>query len=111
MRTSEERVKELHRRVDALEQKRTARKYRIRSTAVYAVCLAAVFLIAFAVAGAAIQEPAMQPSGISASIFSDHAELGYVVVALLSFCLGAFVTVFCFRLRKHMEDKDNDRKH
>lgn len=40
------------------------------------------------------------------------AALGYVAVALVALCLGVVVTLFCFRLKRHMEKegKRDDRK-
>ena len=60
--------------------------------------------------------PDSTPGVAAASIFTDHSALGYVVVAVISLCLGAFLTVFCFRIKKHNdddggEDKNDDRKH
>ena len=40
----------------------------------------------------------------AASIFADRAMLGYVVVALLAFCLGALATILCARLKAHPAD-------
>ncbi len=44
--------------------------------------------------------------------FEERAILGYVVVALVALCLGVLVTLFCFRLKRHMEEegKRDDRK-
>ena len=110
MRTSEERVKELHQRMDALKNQRNIRKYRVQNIATFAACLGITIAIAYVIAGTAIQNPAYKLYGVSGSIFADNAALGYVVIALLAFCLGALATIFCFRLRKHMEEKNNDRR-
>ena len=44
----------------------------------------------------------------SASSFANNGVLGYIVIALLAFCLGVLVTVFCFRMRNHMNETEND---
>lgn len=110
MRTSEERVQELHQRMDSLKQKRSLRRYRIQCAVLCAACLAIVVAMAFAIAGTEVQPPVLQPGGSSASIFADQAALGYVVIAVLAFFLGVFFTIFCFRIRKHREEQEHDRK-
>lgn len=110
MRTSEERIHELHQRMDTLQQQKIRRRYNLQSAVVAVAALVVVVVMALVIASSNVQSPAIGPAGISASIFADHAAFGYVVVALLAFCLGAFVTIFCFQLRKHKEEKTNDRK-
>ncbi len=34
--------------------------------------------------------------------------LGYILVTVVALCLGVLVTVFCFRLKRRMEDKRDD---
>lgn len=112
MRTSEQRVEELHRRMDNLKKERSSRRYKLQCAAAFAACLAITVAMALIIAGTPFQSPAAGSDSISASIFANNTALGYVVVALLAFCLGALVTVFCFRLRKHREenrDVDRDR--
>ena len=46
--------------------------------------------------------------GPYASILSSSGSLGYVVVAILAFVLGACVTVLCFRLREKDGEKDDE---
>ena len=43
-------------------------------------------------------------------IFEGNEILGYVLVALVALCLGVLLTVFCFRLKKQRDEK-NDREH
>ena len=58
--------------------------------------------------GRYIQAPGAMQGGAAASIFADHAVLGYVVIALLAFCLGTLATVFCFRVKKHKKEQENN---
>ena len=110
MRTSEERVQELHCRMKAMKYKKSFKSYAIKCTAVCAACLAVAVAVAIMVASLPVIGPDSAPGAAAASIFTDHSALGYVVVAILSLCLGAFVTVFCFRMRRHLEDRDEDNK-
>ena len=108
MRTSEERVQELHRRMNAMEKARNRRRYQMICAAACTACLAITVVMALVIAHLPIQSPIEGTGGAAASIFADHADLGYVVVALLAFCLGALVTVFCFRMKKHMKEREKD---
>ena len=111
MRTSEERVQELHKRMSAMKQAKTDRRYALTCAGAGAVCLALLTFLAVRISGLPVQEPGRMPGIASASIFADRGALGYVVIALLAFCVGVLLTVFCFRLKKHMneEDRHDDR--
>ena len=110
MRTSEERVEELHRRMSARRKDRAQRRYTAVSAAAFGACLATALLLAVAVSRVPIADPGAAAAAATASIFAGSMALGYVVVALLAFCLGALVTVFCFRMKKHGEERRDDRK-
>ncbi len=47
-------------------------------------------------------------NGLLTDFFAKHTVLGYMAVALLAFALGVLITLFCFRIRKHREEKKND---
>ena len=115
MRTSEERIRELHCRMDVMQEKEIHRRYVARCTAAAAACLAVAVLLA-AVISQAMARVSEYPGGapaFSGSIFADHEALGYVVTAFLAFCLGTLVTILCFRLkrREKTEGQQDDRKH
>ena len=110
MRTSEERVRELYRRMEAMEKARGRSRYRLLCAAACAACLAVAVAMALVIASLPVRLPGEIYGSAAASIFADHASQGYVVVALLAFCLGALVTVFCFRVKRHMKERrDDDR--
>ena len=110
MRTSEERVRELHRRMKAMEKAKSRRRARLMCAAVCTACLALTVALALVIASLPIRSTGMIAGSAAASIFADNTSLSYMVVALLAFCLGALVTVFCFRVKKHgKENRDDDR--
>lgn len=109
MRTSEERVQELHRRMNAMEKAKNRRRYQLMCAAACTTCLAIIIAMALVIASLPIQSPGEITGSAAASIFADHASLGYVVVALLAFCLGVLVTIFCFRMKKHVKENQDDR--
>ncbi len=111
MRTSEERLDELHRRMDKRTSNKKSCDYILRSAAVCIAGLAITVACALLIAKAPYSNPGAAESGIPGSIIATQSVLGYIVIGILAFCLGTIVTIFCFRLRKHLEEKDDDRKH
>ena len=109
MRTYNERVEELHLRMLALEHSKAVRKVRLVSTAAYGICAMISAFLAVMISSVRIQTTGELGGGATASIFADHAALGYVVVALLAFCLGALVTIICHRMKKQLIKKEDSR--
>ncbi len=108
MRTSEERVKELHRRVNEMKNTQNVRRYRIVCSVAFAACLALIVGVAIFVSKTNIQPSDVNLSSAAASIFTDSSMLGGVVVSLLAFILGVLFTVFCYRLKRHMKESARD---
>lgn len=111
MRTSEERILELHRRMGAMEEAKNRRAVLIKCAAAMAACLVIAVLISVLIAGAPVMTAEEAAGGAAASIFAGQKALGYVVTAILAFLLGALVTVLCFRIKRHGEEnkKRDDR--
>ena len=103
MRTPDERAAALHARLKALRAAKLRRRCRLIGASAVIGCLCAAVLVAVAVFHSALQMPGGTAPGVTASIFTNRAELGYVVGALAAFCLGAPVTILCHRLKKRME--------
>ena len=110
MLTSEERVAEVHRRMADLQRKRERREYLLQCSGAVAACLVLVIVMALVIANMPVQSLGVEAAGFQASMLTGHTVLGTVVVAILAFCLGALVTVFCFRLRRQREEECDDRK-
>ena len=108
MRTSEELVEGLHQHMKDRRQRRERRRYRAICSAAAAACLVLTLLIAVLVSGNPAGGFETIPGSVSASIFAGSEALGYVVVCLAAFCLGVLLTVFCVRLKKHMEEEEKD---
>ncbi len=110
MRTSEQRVEELHLRMNA-RRKTRARQRRLVSVLVFCVCLGISTVFSVWAARVPQQSGDSAKSTSAASIFSNHAVGGYVAVALLAFCLGALATGLCLRLKKQRdrEGRPDDR--
>ena len=105
MRTYEERVGELHQRMQARRRHKAVRRVRTISAAIYAAGMAAAALFALLISAFPLQVSPSTVGGATASIFADHEALGYVVVAILAFCLGLVVTVLCYRLNRRIREE------
>ena len=111
MRTPEERVEELHRRMDALKRAKARRKYMAACATACAACLVLAVALALAVSQLPVKNTGAVNGGVTASAFADHAAPSYVLVAVVALCLGVLATAFCFRLKRRMdEEKRDDRK-
>lgn len=108
MRTSEEKIAELHRRMDELHRSRIHRRYLLICSAAYAGCLVVLGVLATGVSKIPVQAGIMMSGGVTASIFGNLEALGYVVVMLLALCLGVIATIFCFRLKRYMEKEERN---
>ena len=108
MRTSEERIQELHRRMEQTRRARDYRRVRMLAAAAGTLSVAVIVLVAVWISRIPVRIPAAGPAGTAASIFAGQGALGYVITALLAFALGIMLTIFCYRLRKRLDEEDRD---
>ncbi|MFR5293465.1 MAG: DUF4179 domain-containing protein [Clostridium sp.] len=118
MRSNEERVVEVNRRIAEKERQKKLRRSRIAAVSAVAACLVLILVLSLFMPGIAGQ---LRPGGYSdyemvASMFGENGALGYIIIGLLAFLLGVCVTILCFRIRllnreeQSMEDKKEDRE-
>ena len=118
MRSNEERVAEVKRRIAEKERQKKLRRSRIAAVSAVAACLVLILVLSPFMPGIAGQ---LRPGGYSdyemvASMFGENGALGYIIIGLLAFLLGVCVTILCFRIRllnreeQSMEDKKEDRE-
>lgn len=118
MRSNEERVVEVKRRIAEKERKKKLRRSRIAAVSAVAACLVLIVVLSLFMPGIAGQ---LRPGGYSdyemvASMFGENGALGYIIIGLLAFFLGVCVTILCFRIRllnreeQSVEDKKEDRE-
>ena len=118
MRSNEERVVEVKRRIAEKERKKKLRRSRIAAVSAVAACLVLIVVLSLFMPGIAGQ---LRPGGYSdyemvASVFGENGALGYIIIGLLAFFLGVCVTILCFRIRllnreeQSVEDKKEDRE-
>ena len=110
MRSNEERLHALHERAAELEKNRRNRKVLLAEAAAAAVCMIFIALLSVHIAGTAGSYaggnagPAMQ-----AGIFSGSVVLGYIVLGVAAFLLGAAVTIFFYCLKKWQDEKNRKK--
>ena len=117
MRSHEERVSEVKRRIAANEREKRLRRGRMTAAPAAAACLALIVGASLAMPGIAARLRSGDHSGpeTAASMYGGSAALGYIVIGLLAFLLGVCVTILCFRLRqmerKDTQDKESEERH
>jgi len=106
MRSNDERIAELHRLSRRQAREAARRRFRAACAGMSAVTLALTVFMATAVSRTKLSVPALMPESRTASIFTQNDALGYVVITILAFTLGVLLTVFCFRLKKRLDEKE-----
>ena len=112
MRSHEERVAETKRRIAARQREKQLWRNTITMVSAVAACLALLIGTSLAMPGIAAKIQVGDCSGFetAAGIFHGSTALGYIVIGLLAFLLGACVTVLCFRLRQISREDKQDKE-
>ena len=107
MRSHEERIAEVRRRITEKQRQKRRKQRRIVAISCIAACLAVIFGASFVMSGISGQMVPGNSSGYetAATMFGGSAALGYIVIGLLAFVLGVCVTILCFRV--HLLDKED----
>ena len=102
MRSHEERIAEVRRRIAEKERQKRRKQRRIVAISCIAACLAVIFM-----SGISGQMVPGISSGYktAATILGGGAAPEYIIIGLLSFLLGVCVTILCFRV--HLLDKED----
>ena len=101
MRSNEERIAAVKRRVAQRERQKQQRRKRLAVLASVAASLAVIVGAALAMPGFSEKLTAGDYAGYeaAASMFSAGAAGGYLLIGLLAFGLGVCVTALCVKLR------------
>ena len=117
MRSHEERIAKTKRRIAAREWTQRIRRNRCIMVATTVACLALLVVAALSMPNITAQSPAANDTGfeMAASMYSESAALGYIIIGLLAFLLGVCVTILCFRLRQmnreNEQNKESEDRH
>ena len=110
MRSTEERIAALHRRAAQLETSRRNLQTLITETAAVAACIIILLVLSFHLAGSAgsfASDP--YPAAMQAGIFTNSRFLGYIVLGIAAFMLGAAFTILCFRMKRQRHEKSQQQ--
>ena len=114
MRSHEERIAEVKRRIAEKERQQQRRRGSIAAVSGIAACLAVIIGAALAMPGI-IEQARPDTSGgyaTAATMLAGSSALGYIVIGLLAFVLGVCVTILCFRIRLlHREEHAEEDSH
>ena len=118
MRSNEERIAEVKRRIEKREREERLHRSRITGFCAVAASLVLIICLSFFMPDAASRNRNNSYSNydMAASIFGNSEALGYIAIGLLAFLLGICVTILCFRIRlldgqsQDTEDKKGDRE-
>ena len=117
MRSHEERIAEVRRRITEKERQKRRKQRRIVAISCIAACLAVIFGASFVMSGISGQMVPGNSSGYetAATILGGGAAPEYIIIGVLSFLLGVCVTILCFRLRQmnreNEQDKESEDRH
>ena len=106
MRTNEERINLMHQRALRIEQENREKKIRWMQLGSAGLALAMTILLALIMPRfAQLSIEGSIPANMNASIFAQSETLSYVVIAIIAFILGVAVTIFCYYLKRSLEDR------
>lgn len=118
MRSNEERVEAVRRRVAEIERQKRRQKSWIAAVSAVAACLAVIIGLSLFMPGISESLSAGNYANYAtaAGIFTSDAAIGYIIIGLLAFVLGVCVTILCFKLKAFQEqgqetEEENDRVH
>lgn len=112
MRSHEERVAEVKRRIAEKERQKRLRRGRIAAVSGVAACLAVLVGVSLSMPGIVdrIELGTSSCFETAATMFGGSAALGYIVIGLLAFVLGVCVTILCFRIRLLNREEQTDEQ-
>ncbi|RGD92240.1 MULTISPECIES: DUF4179 domain-containing protein [Eubacteriales] len=107
MRSNEERIVEVKRRIAEKEYKKRLRREWAAAVCCVAACLAVIVGVSLSMPDTVSRIEMGTSSGFetAATMLGGSTALGYIVVGLLAFVLGVCVTVLCFRIRRLNEEE------
>lgn len=112
MRSTEERVAAVKRRMAHIERRKKQRTRRIAALSSVAACFAVIVGVSLALPGISENMSSLDYAGYetAASIFAGNACAGYILIGLLAFVLGVGVTILCIKLKAHQEQEDEETR-
>ena len=99
MRSTDDQLREILERADHIKDRKTVQRAAVSYAISVCVCLllAVVVLVRLP---AVTNSGAMDASTQYGSLLLSASHMGYVVIGVLAFLLGIFLTLLCWQLRK-----------
>ena len=113
MRSNEERIAEVKRRIAEKEYKKRLRREWAAAVCCVAACLAVIVGVSLSMPDivSRIEMGTASNFETAATMLGGSAALGYIVVGLLAFVLGVCVTIACFRIcLLHKDEQSEEQK-
>ena len=106
MRSTDERMTQIQKRVKAIQKQNEVKKSRGLITAAYLACIGLIVASSYFLAEEAETSLVQAPAGSVASTFAVGRLWGYVSVGIVAFLLGISVTLLCRVLREKKREED-----
>ena len=113
MRSHEERIAEVKRRIAEKEYKKRLRREWAAAVCCVAACLAVIAGVSLSMPDivSRIEMGTASNFETTATMLGGSSALGYIVVGLLAFVLGVCVTIACFRIcLLHKNEQSEEQK-
>lgn len=112
MRSPEERITEVKRRIAKKERQKRLQQYRIAAVFAVAACLVVIVSVSLSLPGVLnrIEPGTSFGYETAATILGGNAALGYIVIGLLAFILGVCVTILCFHIRLMNREEETEEQ-
>ena len=113
MRSNEERIAEVKRRIAEKEYKKRLRREWAAAVCCVAACLAVIAGVSLSMPDivSRIEMGTASNFETTATMLGGSSALGYIVVGLLAFVLGVCVTIACFRIcLLHKDEQSEEQK-
>lgn len=112
MRSHEERIEEVKRRIEKKRRQKKLRRNLAVAVSEIAACLVVIVGVSMSMPGIINRIESGNSAGfeMAAMMSGGSTVLGYIVVGLLAFVLGVCVTILCLRIRLLNKEEQEDEK-
>lgn len=113
MMTDKERISRIHSRTAEIKREKRHRINIVESAAAIVSCFVLITAIAMYMPQIMEGQSEFTPHYMGAASLIESGEtLGYVIMGILSFCLGVSITILLFRIRTRSEheNREDDNK-
>ena len=105
-------ITEVKRRIAKKERQKRLQQYRIAAVFAMAACLVVIVSVSLSLPGILnrIEPGTSFGYETAATILGGSTALGYMVIGLLAFILGACVTILCFHIHQLNKEEQTEKQ-